>query len=253
MERNRHGAVTFGASKRWEGHESGMSGICHAQLFMTRCISKYHQQQPPVPTGNPKGILAQSPWLHRRGATMGEWWTTNQPWKGCAVVKTGEVGGRCLNAAERAPRPIDLHYHATASAGQGTRSILRHNHLWGCGAPPTHTRGNAADGVTPGFGAEPLRGSVKGDHWTINYKRSRGVLRIENMGDPREWHIRNLPCATIYEVVYKNQSGAAILPLSRREGSAPLPCRSLPPYETPKRFFRHQACSTLKLETASRT
>ncbi len=250
---SRHGAVAFCTSNPRETHASSMSETCHAQLFMTRCISPVHQQHPLSRRGIPNGILAQSPWLHRRGATMGGWWTTKQPWKGCAVVKPGEVGGRCRDAAERAQRPIDLHYHAIPPAGQGTRSIPRHNRLRGCGAPPTHTRGNAADGVTPGFGAEPLRGSVKGDHWTINYKRSRGVLRIENMGDPREWHIRNLPCATIYEVVYKNQSGAAILPLSRREGSAPLPCRSLPPYETPKRFFRHQACSTLKLETASRT
>ena len=95
---------------------------------------------------------------------MGEWWTTKQPCKGCAVVKPGEVGRRWLNGAERAPRPIDLHHHATAAAGQGTCSIPRHNHLRGCGAPPTHTRGNAADGATPGFGAEPLRGSRKGNH-----------------------------------------------------------------------------------------
>ena len=160
----RHGAVMFHPSKPCEAQESGMSGTCHAQLFMMRSIATVHQQQPPVPAGNPNGILAQSPWLHRRGATMGEWCTTKQPWMGCAVVKPGEVGGRCLNGAERAQRPIDLHYHATAFAGQGTCSIPRHNHLRGCGALPTHTRGNAADGATPGFGAEPLQGSRKGNH-----------------------------------------------------------------------------------------
>ena len=127
----RHGAVTFHPSKPCEAQESGMSGTCHAQLFMMRSIATVHQQQPPVPAGNPNGILAQSPWLHRRGATMGEWCTTKQPWMGCAVVKPGEVGGRCLNGAERAQLPIYLHYHATAFAGQGTCSIPRHNHLRG--------------------------------------------------------------------------------------------------------------------------
>ena len=107
----------------------------------------------------------------------------------------------CLDMAERAEHPIDLHYHPIAPAGQGTRSIPRHNHLRGCGAPPTLTRGNAVDGVTPGFGAEPLQGSRKGDHWTISYKPSCGVLRIETMGDSRERHVRNLPCATVYDVV----------------------------------------------------
>jgi hypothetical protein len=140
---SRHGAVAFCTSNPREAHESGMSGTCHAQLFITRCISPVHQQHPLSRSGIPNGILAQSPWLHRRGATMGGWWTTKQPWKGCAVVKPGEVGGRCRDAAERAQRPIDLHYHAIAPPGQGTRSIPRHNHLRGCGAPPP------IPGVTP--------------------------------------------------------------------------------------------------------
>ena len=33
-----NGAVAFCASKPWETHESGMSGTCHAQLFLTWCI-----------------------------------------------------------------------------------------------------------------------------------------------------------------------------------------------------------------------
>ena len=33
-----NGTVAFCASKPWETHESGMSGTCHAQLFLTWCI-----------------------------------------------------------------------------------------------------------------------------------------------------------------------------------------------------------------------
>ena len=157
-----------------------MSGTCHAQLFMTQCIAKVHQQQPPVPAGNPdrdsgaKPMVATPrcfPWVNGG--------QSNSSGRGCAAVKPGEAGGMCLDATRRAQRPIDLRYHAIAPAGQGTRSIPRHNHL---------------------------RGSRKGDHWTISYKRSRGVLRIETMGDSRERHVRNLPCATIFDVVYRSHS-----------------------------------------------
>ncbi len=97
---------------------------------MTQCIAKVHQQQPPVPAGNPdrdsgaKPMVATPrcfPWVNGG--------QSNSSGRGCAVVKPGEVGGMCLDAARRAQRPIDLRYHAIPPAGQGTCSIPRHNHL----------------------------------------------------------------------------------------------------------------------------
>ena len=143
-----------------------------------------YSKSPPTTTPCPGRKSRPGFWRKAHGCnaevlSMGEWWTIKQPWKGCAVVKPGEAGGMCLDATRRAQRPIDLRYHAIAPAGQGTCSIPRHNHL---------------------------QGSRKGDHWTISYKRSRGVLRIETMGDSRERHVRNLPCPTIFDVVYRSHS-----------------------------------------------
>ena len=129
-------------------------------------------------------------------------------------ISKGGMGRRSL-VQMKSPPGGNVHYLHNVQTPHALRSAVRHNRLRGCGAHPTHTRGNAADRVTPGFGAEPLRGSREGDHWTINYKRSRGVLRIETMGDPRERHVRHLPCATIYHVVYRNGWGGVLLKSNR--------------------------------------
>ena len=130
------------------------------------------------------------------------------------AISTGGMGS-CSRVRKKSPPVRRVPYPHNVQTPHTPSSILRHNRLRGCGAHPTHTRGNAADRVTPGFGAEPLRGSREGDHWTINYKRSRGVLRIETMGDPRERHVRHLPCATIYHVVYRNGWGGVLLKSNR--------------------------------------
>ena len=66
----------------------------------------------------------------------------------------------------------------------GTRSIPRHNPLRGWGALPDHTRGNAADGVTPGFMAESpwdsRRESWLGQWETRSTKVARHHTRFPN-------------------------------------------------------------------------
>jgi hypothetical protein len=93
----------------------------------------------------------------------------------------------------------------------GTRSIPRHNPLRGWGALPTHTRGNAADGVTPGFMAESPWDSRTGmgaesayhdgksfvvnDVKPFNHKDLRSaLLRPPRKNDPPKCHPHRREC-----------------------------------------------------------
>ena len=63
------------------------------------------------------------------------------------------------------------------------RDNPRHNTLRGCGASPTHTRGNAKDGVTPGFVAESPLG-FPDPKWDTPLRSGRLVRRIPGVSLP---------------------------------------------------------------------
>ena len=63
------------------------------------------------------------------------------------------------------------------------RDNPRHNTLRGCGASPTHTRGNAKDGVTPGFVPESPLG-FPDPKWDTPLRSGRLVRRIPGVSLP---------------------------------------------------------------------
>ena len=77
-------------------------------------------------------------------------------------ISKGGMGRRSL-VQMKSPPGGNVHYLHNVQTPHALRSAVRHNHLRGCDALPDHTRGNADDGATPGFGAEPSSGIPDGD------------------------------------------------------------------------------------------
>ena len=108
-------------------------------------------------------------------------------------------------------------------------SVPRHNPLWGWGALPTHTRGNAADGVTPGFMAESpwdSRTGEKGDGSAyhdgmafvvndvnpFNHKDLRSaLLRPLRKNDPPKCHPHRREC-----IAQRRRGAESPIPFSQR-------------------------------------
>ena len=110
----------------------------------------------------------------------------------------------------------------------GTRSIPRHNPLRGWGALPTHTRGNAADGVTPGFMAESpwdsrtgmgaesayhdRKSFVVNDVNPFNHKDLRSeLLRPPRKNDPPKCHPHRREC-----IAQRRRGAESPIPFSQR-------------------------------------
>ena len=100
-------------------------------------------------------VLAKSCSLPRKGLCR------SCPPRG--AISKGGMGWGSLVRMKGPPRRNCQDTHNPQTPHMPVRSVPRHNHLRGCDALPDHTRGNADDGATPGFGAEPSSGIPDGD------------------------------------------------------------------------------------------
>ena len=78
------------------------------------------------------------------------------------AINNGEMGSSSFERMKFRSKTIAQN-HDNPKSDRHTGSVLRHNPLRGCGVIPTHTRGNAGDGVTPGFMAESPWDSRRGE------------------------------------------------------------------------------------------
>ena len=112
-----------------------------------------------LPSGNPEGILPQSPGLRRRGATLGKCTTYQQPQRGCADGSNGWYV-MCVYYMER-EKILRVDSSSAPANTISFRPCFPHPQrartaqpLCGWWDRRPHTRGNAADGATPGCGAQ---------------------------------------------------------------------------------------------------